>query len=155
MKNEKSRAVLGDFLIMLSIVAVTSVGVFFIRRLFGYGDRSSGTLVYVLRINEIDEELSENVAVGDVLISADTKKELGEVILAEVNDAYRESFSEELGAMISSPVPRKKEIVLTVKSAYKSDTGVTVGGIKLASGKKIGARCAGLFFIGEVGRIML
>ena len=36
-------------------------------------------------------------------------------------------------------VPRKKEIVLTVKAAYKSDTGVTVGGIKLASGKKIGA----------------
>lgn len=155
MKNEKNRAVLGDFLIMLSIVAVTSVGVFFIRRLFGYGERSVGSLVYVLKISEIDEELSDNVEVGDILISADTKKSIGEVIIKEVKDAYRESFSEAHGVMISTPVPRKKEVVLTVKSDYKLDTGLTVGGIRLTCGKTIGVRTPSLFFLCEVGRITL
>ncbi|MBQ8302663.1 MAG: hypothetical protein IJX97_03835 [Clostridia bacterium] len=155
MKKEQNRAVVQDFFIMLSLVAVASVGVFFIRRLFGYGEEESGRLVYTLKISELDEAFASNISVGDILISADTKEEMGKVVAVAVENAFRESYSESLDAMISSPVPSKKEVTLTVEAGYKSDTGLTVGGIKLLSGGKIHTRTKDLYFIGEVGRIVL
>ena len=155
MKKSKRGAVLTDFLIMTALVSTLSLAVFGVRRLFGIGKEETGRVVYTLFIGELDEEFAKNVAVGDTLISADTKQTIGTVHDITVSDAYRESYSERLGTMVHSPVPTRKSLTITVESGYKSDTGLTVGGVKLVSGNQIHVRSRSLFFVAEIGRITL
>ena len=155
MNKSKKGAVLTDFLIMTALVSALSLAVFGVRRLFGLGKEEAGRVVYTLFISELDEEFESNVAVGDELISADTKQPIGKVCAVTATEAFRESYSERLGTMIHSPVPSKKALTITVESGYKSDTGLTVGGVKLICGNQIHVRSRSLFFIAEIGRITI
>ena len=144
-----------DLLVLISALALTALGAVGIKRLLYGKPGATEEIFYIVNIGELDTELCGNIRLGEGLIAASSKKPLGEVVDIRISPAYRESFSETDMTMLSSPVPGKSRVLLTVRGLAERDGGFSVGGIKLLIGEIITFRASNLVFDGEIERIIL
>ena len=144
-----------DFLVLISALAVTAGVAIGIKRLLYGKAPTTEEIFYIVNIGELDTELCDNIRLAEELIAASSKKPLGEVVDIRVSPAYREIFSEADMTMLSSPVPGKSRVILTVKGLAERGGGFSVGGIRLLIGEKITFRASNLVFDGEIERIIL
>ena len=153
--KEKGRARVFDFLVLTSICAAVALASLGAKRLLYSESEEKEDLVYSVEITELDDGLCQNVSVGEELLSANTKRSLGKISDIRIFPAYREVYSEKYATVISSAVPGKSRVVITVEARGARDGGITVGGIKLRVGETVSFRAKELFFEGEVEKIIL
>lgn len=151
---KKGRARVFDFFVVISALALTAVGALFIKRLLYGAEAKTEELIYTVSISEFDTELCGNIRPREQLISSNSKRPLGEILDIRVLPAYREVYSERDMTMLSSPVPGKSRVVLTVRGRAERDGGFLVGGIKLCVGDSVAFRASDLVFEGEIERII-
>lgn len=153
--KEKGRARAFDFLVLASICAAVALAALGAKKLLYSESRESDDIVYVVEISELDDGLCKNVTVGEELLSANTKRSLGKITSIRIFPAYRELYSEKYSTVISSAVPGKSRVVITVEAKGERDGGITVGGTRLRVGETVNFRARELFFEGEVEKIIL
>lgn len=153
--KKKSRARIFDFFVLTSLCATFALATFGVKRLLYKDEAVTEKILYTVKIDELDSELCGNISTGEALLSANTKKSLGVIREIEVAPAYREVYSESAGTVVSSNVPGRSRVEITLEADAQRNGGITVGGIRLRVGETVGFRAKNLFFEGEIERVVL
>lgn len=104
-------------------------------------NRPDTTLVYTLRLFPIRAEYATAAAVGDRLLDAVGKREIGEVIGVSVAPALTDVYDREAKRMTRVPYPGYACLTLTVKARGCAGTGgYHIGPFFLFRGEKLHVR---------------
>ena len=113
-----------DILIAAAVVAVAVVGVF-----AGGGKQSDNTetakKLVTLEITEKHIGFGENVTAGDKVTEKVDKKQIGEVIGAEVKPCEKNSYDRITGAPTVAVIPERENVYVTMR--IDNDANVAVG----------------------------
>ncbi len=90
---------------------------------------------YVLCLSEVDEALQPHLHVGDRVVDRQKRCILGDILEIRAEESRREVFSETAGALVSSPVPGRYDIFLTVSAQKKDGICRTASGDVLLLGQ--------------------
>lgn len=100
------------------------------------GKYKSVALRYVIRTDDIAEELSDNVSVGDGVFERETGKQIGKVVSCDVRNSVYIGTSAE-GNTVNTEIPGYRCLYITVEAdAENTGDGYSVEGIQISSGKK-------------------
>lgn len=99
------------------------------------------TLTYTLRFYPVREEYATGATVGDSVLDAVGKREIGEVTAVERAPALTESYDADAGRICRVPYPGYTALTLTVRARAKEvEGGYQIGPYLLFRGKKMHVR---------------
>ncbi len=148
MKKE-SATVSKIFVYLAILISVIGVAVFIALHLFQ--EKDVRDISYTVIISELDASLSENVKIGDSIVSCVTKREIGKVSEIAKRQSVREVYSEKRGSLVISSLPDKYDLTLTLSASAEHSGGIFAGGIELKIGKSLYLFSKNLYFEGIIG----
>ena len=129
-------AVLDFFLILVPLVLLI---LFFLS--LSLRNRPDTALRYTLRLYPVRTEYAGNVAIGDSLLDAVGKREIGRVVDIEVGPAMTDTYDRESGRMLRVAYPGYASLTLTVEARGREATGgYHIGAFLLYRGEKMHVR---------------
>ena len=90
---------------------------------------------FVLLLSEVDEFFEPHLHVGDRVVDRQSRSILGDILEIRAEESFREVFSETEGALVSSRVPGRCDIFLTVSAKKENGICRTAGGDTLLLGQ--------------------
>lgn len=104
-------------------------------------NRPDTTLTYTLRLSPIRAEYAGNVAVGDTLLDAVGKREIGRVVALSVAPAMTDAYDREEKRMRRVVYPGYASLTLTVEARGRATTGgYQLGPFLLYRGERVHLR---------------
>ncbi len=146
MEKTKHRFNFIDVLIIVAILATAAILV----KIFIVDDKSevqnkNAQIQYVIRTDMLSEEMTDNVAIGDVVFDYSSGKEIGYVTACDARGATYTGTSSD-GTPVVSEIVGKKVLYITVEaSATVYDDGYLVGGVSVRVGEKFGVMLPKLY----------
>jgi len=122
-----------DILAILVVIAVIAAVAFVVGGKPQVTQPKSKSVI--LEVKEKTESFCKVPQSGDILWHSDTKAEIGKVISKEIKPAYGDINSMEEGVILSSPIPDKYNLYLTVE-VYGLDSEPKVGTAMNIQGRK-------------------
>ncbi len=152
MKIKKIRFNAIDLLILIAIVAAIFTAVY----RSGLKDsliaiRSNETIVYTVKINNVQAESFDMIEIEDTLFNQSDDKKLGNIVAKEYSDAETYIVLD-TGEIMKTYIPERVDITLTVEATGRvSEEGCMIGGnYFIAAGKYISAYTEKVSFNFEV-----
>ena len=119
-----------DFLFILILLSLL-VGFFAFARPRTKKDADT-TLLYTLRFSSLREEYVTDIHIGDSVLDAVGKREIGQVTNFSISPAVEEVYDPTSGSMKSAVYPGRVTLTLTVKTpAKRQENGWSVSGLTL------------------------
>ena len=106
-ENREFRVNLVDILITIVIAGVITFGAFMIASAFGVdtAEKTDHTVLYTLQFRGIDPEYADKVAVGDTVVEAAKRFNLGTVTAVSCEPYVKDVFDEATGEMVAATHP--------------------------------------------------
>lgn len=99
------------------------------------------SLTYTLRLYPIREEYAGNVQVGDTVLDAVGKREIGRVTAVESAPALTDTYDRTQGTMRRVPYPDYASVTVTIRTRARAVSGgYQIGGFLLYRGEKLHVR---------------
>lgn len=142
MTNEKRnfRVNLVDILLTVVIAGVIAVGAIMIANAFGVdaAKKEDMKIEYTIIFRGMMPELCDNVAVGEKVIDAQKRLDLGTVTRVRTTPYTKDVYDEQIEAMVEATHPEYLTLYITVESpGYVSEEWYYINGIKMAVGNGI------------------
>lgn len=135
MEKRKHKFNVIDAIVILLIAAVLTIAVVKIVS-NSSGKTNDVKLTFVMQTDMIQDELSDNVKVGDAVYDGDTGRKIGEVTACDMRPAQH-TGSDSNGAPVVSDVPGYKTLYVTCFAlSVSGDDGYTVEGVPISSGRR-------------------
>lgn len=128
-----------DIAIIVVAIAILAAGIYFINHLSAArGAGENVRISYQLEISDVPEEISTAAVVGDVLIEANSKSEIGTITAVECVPMTEQITNYETKEMRTAEVPGKFNVILTVEApALSTAEKLTVDSHRIAIGSGI------------------
>lgn len=130
-----------DVLLTVVLACILAIGVFMIANAFGVdasSDKEQLTIEYTIQFRGLQSEFGDNVEVGETVIDAQKRLNLGNVLSATVEPFTKDVYNEETGMMETATHPEYITLYIRVSSpGYMADEMYYVNGIKMAVGNGI------------------
>jgi len=128
-----------DVFLTMILAVVIAVGAIMIASAFGVdaSDKEQTIVKYTIQFKGVDAEFCDNVKVGEVVIDAQKRLNLGTVVGVKGTEKYaKDVYDEETGMMVLAEYPDKYTLYITVEApGYLSGDGMYyVNGVKMAVG---------------------
>ncbi|MBO5454043.1 MAG: DUF4330 domain-containing protein [Clostridia bacterium] len=135
MSENKKRFNLIDLLIIVVIIGV----VFVAWQYLSAGNKvAEGTVTYKINILKTEQNVADEIQVGDKIFDSVKNFEIGEVKEIVVTDATESVYDEVNNVFKTVTVPERIDILITVEGNGKTDeSGTVVNGYELTVGKKM------------------
>ena len=135
MSENKKRFNLIDLLIIVVIIGV----VFVAWQYLSAGNKVvEGTVTYKINILKTEQNVADEIQVGDKIFDSVKNFEIGEVKEIVVTDATESVYDEVNNVFKTVTVPERIDILITVEGNGKTDeSGTVVNGYELTVGKKM------------------
>lgn len=137
-ENKAFRINFVDVLLTLFIVAIVGVGAFMIGSAFGIdisAEKEDMTIEYTLQLRGMMPEFKDNVTVGETVIDAQKRLNLGTVTAVWSEPYEKDVYDEESGTMVKAVHPENVTMYIRISSpGYVTDEMYYVNGIKMAVG---------------------
>lgn len=135
MSENKKRFNLIDLLIIVVIIGV----VFVAWKYLSAGTKTAEeTVTYKVNILKAEQNVADEIQVGDKIFDSVKNFEIGEVKEIVVTDAKESVYDEVNNVFKTVNVPERIDILITVEGNGKSDSsGTVVNGYELTVGKKM------------------
>ncbi len=130
-------AVLCINFITLLLFAFLFIALIYAAKPRGMG-RADTALTYTLKLNAIREEYTHAIKVGDRVLDAVGKRQIGRVTAVHLSPAFTETYSQNKNALVRTPYPGRVDLTLCIETQAKaSGTGYSIAGFVLTGGKLI------------------
>ena len=137
-ENKAFRINFVDVLLTLLIAAIIAVGAFMIGSAFGIdiaAEKENMTVEYTIQFRGMMPEFCDNVTVGEAVIDAQKRLNLGTVTAVWTEPYEKDIFDDRTGEMVSATHPDYLNLYIRVSSpGYVTDDMYYVNGIKMAVG---------------------
>ena len=98
-------------------------------------------LTYTVKLTAVRAEYTTDIHVGDRVLDAVGKREIGEVVAFAITPAMTETYSRNENRMRMVEYPGRVDMLLTVRcTAKKAENGYSIAGFPLVGGKTIPLR---------------
>ncbi len=140
MTNEKKafRINFVDVLLTVMIACILAVGAFMIGSAFGIdvsAEKEELTVEYTLQFRGLMPEFVDNVEVGDIVIDAQKRLNIGTVESVWYEPFTKDVYNEETGEMVKATHPDYLTLYVRISTpGYITDEMYYVNGIKMAVG---------------------
>ena len=136
-----------DFLILFLVIAIIGFGVFWLTPWSqGLKNKMNTTvsIQYSLEIQNVDRQFINQISEGNSVIDSISKNELGTVVAAEAHE-HEILSADENSQGIMVEYPNAYDLIITVSSnaTYKSGTGYSINGCRIAIGEQMSLRFPG------------
>ena len=136
-ENREFRVNLVDILITIVIAGVITFGAFMLASAFGVdtAEKTDHTVLYTLQFRGIDPEYADKVAVGDTVVEAAKRFNLGTVTAVSSEPYVKDVFDEATGEMVAAVHPDYITLNVTLTAdGYYADGSYYINGSKVAVG---------------------
>lgn len=143
MRKRKMKFNIMDLLILLAIAAVAAVllYVFVLSEntpVDSLGGAQTTKITYVIEVTGVDDALSDNIAVGETLIDAAKKMNIGTIVAVESQPYVYLGKNITEGAMELTTVDGKSTIYVTVEAdASLAGISYSISGYEIYVGEKV------------------
>lgn len=145
MEKKKRSFNIIDAVMIVAVVALTAALVYGIVSGLGVGN-DYVRIKYVLEVSEIRSEFCQKAAEGDAVRNADGGEQIGKVAAVSSVPAQH-TGTDSSGAPVLSDIDGYSTLYVTVEAqAKQGNTGYTVGGTLINTGKSVDVRLPSLCF---------
>lgn len=143
MEKQETRAFrinIVDILITVIIAGVITFGAFMIASAFGVdtSEKTDFTVLYTLQFKGLESEYADNIAVGDTVVEAAKRFNLGTVTKVDVEPYVKEVFDEATGTLVPAAHPDLITMSVTLTAdCYLSGDAYYINGSRIAVGKGV------------------
>ena len=103
--------------------------------------KNDTTLTYTVKLTAIRAEYTGDIHIGDRVLDAVGKREIGEVVDFSITPAMTETYSRKENRMRMVEYPGRVDVVLTVRcAAREAANGYSIAGFTLTGGKRVSLR---------------
>ena len=144
-----------DVFLTVILAAIIAVGAIMIGSAFGVdaSDKEQMTVKYTIQFKGIEGDFCDNVKVGETVIDAQKRLNLGTVVGVKGSEKYaKDVYDEESGVMVRAEYPDRYTLYITVEApGYLSEDGkYYVNGVNMAVGNGISIHMKNLCATGYV-----
>lgn len=157
-ENREFRVNLVDILITIVIAGVITFGAFMLASAFGVdtAEKTDHTVLYTLQFRGIDPEYADKVAVGDTVVEAAKRFNLGTVTAVSSEPYVKDVFDEATGEMVAAVHPDYITLNVTLTAdGYYADGSYYINGSKVAVGVDISIHAKNFAGTGYVSAMRL
>lgn len=145
MEKKKRSFNIIDAVMIVAVVALTAALVYGVVSGLGVGN-DYVRIKYVLEVGEIRSEFCQKAAEGDAVRNADGGEQIGKVAAVSSVPAQH-TGTDSSGAPVLSDIDGYSTLYVTVEAqAKQGNTGYTVGGTLINTGKSVDVRLPSLCF---------
>lgn len=129
-----------DILITVVLAGAITFGAFMIASAFGVdtSEKTDFTMLYTLQFKGIEREYADKIAVGDTVVEAAKRFNLGTVTKVDVEPYIKEVFDEETGTLVPAVHPDLVTMNVTLSAdCYLSGGSYYINGSRVAVGTGI------------------
>lgn len=145
MEKKKRSFNIIDAVMIVAVVALTAALVYGVVSGLGVGN-DYVRIKYVLEVSEIRSEFCQKAAEGDAVRNADGGEQIGKVAAVSSVPAQH-TGTDSSGAPVLSDIDGYSTLYVTVEAqAKQGNTGYTVGGTLINTGKSVDVRLPSLCF---------
>ena len=145
MEKKKRSFNIIDAVMIVAVVALTAALVYGVVSGLGVGN-DYVRIKYVLEVSEIRSEFCQKAAEGDAVRNADGGEQIGKVAAVSSVPAQH-TGTDSSGAPVLSDIDGYSTLYVTVEAqAKEGNTGYTVGGTLINTGKSVDVRLPSLCF---------
>ena len=142
-----------DILLTIVIACVIAVAAFMIANAFGVdaSEKENLTIEYTIQFRGMMPEFCDNVEVGETVIDAQKRLNLGTVTRVRTEPYTKDVYDEETELMVKATHPEYLTLYITVESpGYLSEGMYYLNGIKMAVGNGISIHMKNLCATGYI-----
>lgn len=142
-----------DILLTIVIACVIAVAAFMIANAFGVdaSEKEDLTIEYTIQFRGMMPEFCDNVEVGETVIDAQKRLNLGTVTRVRTEPYTKDVYDEETERMVKATHPEYLTLYITVESpGYLSEEMYYLNGIKMAVGNGISIHMKNLCATGYI-----
>lgn len=155
MTDEKRafRVNLVDILLTILIAGVIAIGAIMIANAFGVdaSEKEDMKIEYTIQFRGLQPEFCDNVEVGETVIDAQKRLNLGTVTRVRTEPFTKDVYDEQLEQMVVATHPEYLTLYITVESSgYISEEWYYINGIKIAVGNGISIHMKNLCATGYI-----
>ena len=157
-ENREFRVNLVDILITIVIAGVITFGAFMLASAFGVdtAEKTDHTVLYTLQFRGIDPEYADKVAVGDTVVEAAKRFNLGTVTAVSSEPYVKDVFDEATGEMVAAVHPDYITLNVTLTAdGYYADGSYYINGSRVAVGVGISIHAKNFAGTGYVSAMRL
>ena len=147
-----------DILITVVIAGVITFGAFMIASAFGVetAEKTEYTVLYTLQFRGMEPEYADKIAVGDTVVEAAKRFNLGTVTAVSTEPYVKDVFDEETGAMVAATHPDNITMNVTLTAdGYYADGSYYINGSRVAVGVGISIHAKNFAGTGYVSAMRL
>ena len=143
MRKRKMKFNIMDVLILLAIAAVAAVILYVFvfsenTPMDSLGKAQATKITYVIEVTGVDDALSDNISVGETLIDASTKMNIGTIVAVESQPYVYLGKNITAGTMELTTVDNKSTIYVTVEAnATLSGISYNISGYSIYVGEQV------------------
>ena len=126
-----------DILITIVIAGVITFGAFMIASAFGVetAEKTDYTVLYTLQFRGIEPEYANKIAVGDTVVEAAKRFNLGTVTAVMTEPYVKDVYDETTGTMVAATHPDNITMSVTLAAdGYYADGSYYINGSRVAVG---------------------
>lgn len=146
---KKNRFNVVDAIILLAIIALI-FAVLYSFDPFGWfapEGRENVKLVYTVEFKGVDNDVKDNIVVGEKAFLSSTPYVMGEVIEVKTQESFIWEYDEEKGVMTKKTLADKTDLYVTieVKCTYEKGSGFVINGQQIVYGAEFDLRFGNFF----------